>query len=66
MSAERELHGELRCPHCGSEDFESVENPFEVDLRCLRCGACWHVELGYMSRVRSRSPTANARLTNSK
>src|SRR5256885_1862160 len=38
----------LRCPACGSAQFEPViENPTdEVNFLCRGCKRCWHVELG--------------------
>ena len=49
------VRGLLRCPACDADAFEGVAVGFDVNLRCVACGACWHVELGYISRVDPRS-----------
>jgi len=43
-----------RCPECGSADLEPIValEAEEVNFLCGSCGRCWHVELGYVSRVR--------------
>lgn len=47
----RRLAGGFTCPHCGGSDFEAVTDGEDVNFLCLGCGLCWHVELGYVSRV---------------
>jgi hypothetical protein len=49
------VHGLFRCPACGAGAFEGVTVAFDVNLRCVTCGACWHVELGYISRIDPRT-----------
>lgn len=39
------------CPNCGSSRFEAVTDGDDVNFLCLSCALCWHVELGYVSRV---------------
>lgn len=41
------------CPACGADQFEPVvENgTSEVNLFCVACGRCWHVELGFVHRI---------------
>ena len=42
------------CPECGSADLEPIValEAEQVNFLCGACGRCWHVELGYVSRVR--------------
>jgi len=39
------------CPHCRSQSLEPVSDGFETNFFCTACARCWHVELGYVSRV---------------
>ena len=48
---ERTSVGLFACPRCEGEVHESVSDGETTNFRCLACGACWHVELGYISRV---------------
>ena len=43
-----------RCPGCGSDNLRTVADAESdgVDFCCGMCGAYWHVELGYVHRVR--------------
>ena len=43
--------GTFACPNCGASEFETVNDGDDVNFLCLSCGLCWHVELGYVSRV---------------
>jgi len=42
------------CPACGSADLEPIVaiDAEQVNFLCGTCGRCWHVELGFVSRVR--------------
>jgi nitroimidazol reductase NimA-like FMN-containing flavoprotein (pyridoxamine 5'-phosphate oxidase superfamily) len=40
------------CPRCGSIELGEVTNGETVNYLCSTCGACWHVELGWVRRVR--------------
>ena len=39
-----------RCPACAGA-LEAVSDDDETNLLCIECGRCWHLELGYVSRV---------------
>ena len=39
------------CPNCGSGQLESEFDGEFTNFRCRACGACWHWELNYISRV---------------
>lgn len=45
------MKGMLACGHCGGDDVEAVSDGTRTNLRCVACGACWHVELGWVSLV---------------
>ncbi len=40
-----------RCPACGDRELHAVTDGEMTNFLCERCGRCWHVELGYVSRV---------------
>ena len=42
------------CPTCSSPDLEPIValEAEQVHFLCNACGRCWHVELGYVHRVR--------------
>jgi hypothetical protein len=40
-----------RCPGCGADRLVVVLDVDEANFLCEACGRCWHVELGYVSRV---------------
>lgn len=39
------------CPRCGASAFLAVTDGDEVNFVCTECGACLHVELGYVAIV---------------
>lgn len=41
----------LVCPTCEHNVMEAVSDGEMTNFRCLSCGACWHIELGWVSRV---------------
>jgi DNA-directed RNA polymerase subunit RPC12/RpoP len=41
----------MRCPSCGQNVMEAVSDGEMTNFRCVTCGACWHIELGWVSRV---------------
>jgi hypothetical protein len=41
----------LTCQDCGLNVMEAVSDGEMTNFRCVSCGACWHVELGWVSRV---------------
>lgn len=41
----------LACADCGGDRMHAVYDGERTNFRCARCGACWHVELGFVSRV---------------
>lgn len=41
----------LACPACGGTDMEAVTDGEDTNFLCLACWRCWHVELGWASRV---------------
>ena len=45
----------VRCPECGSERVETVVevDTDDVHFFCDECARCWHVELGYVTRMAS-------------
>jgi transposase-like protein len=44
-------HGVVRCPTCGAEDLETVNDGDDTNFLCVACRSCWHVELGWVQRV---------------
>jgi uncharacterized Zn finger protein len=42
---------DLACNDCGAEGLVVVADGDLVDFRCPACGACWHMELGWVRRV---------------
>jgi hypothetical protein len=40
-----------RCPTCSSDALVAVLDVDEPNFFCPACGRCWHVELGFVSRV---------------
>ncbi len=42
------------CPGCNSTNLDPIVelDAEEVHFACADCGRCWHVELGYVRRVR--------------
>lgn len=47
-------HGVVSCPACSADDLEAVSDAEDTNFRCPSCGACWHVELGWVRRVDPR------------
>jgi hypothetical protein len=41
----------LTCADCGRDVMEAVSDGEMTNFRCLGCGACWRIELGWISRV---------------
>jgi hypothetical protein len=41
----------LMCPDCGGEVMEAVSDGEMTNFRCVGCGGCWRVELGWVSRI---------------
>jgi len=39
------------CPECGPVELFPVFDREVTNFLCPLCGSCWHVELGYISRV---------------
>ena len=40
-----------KCPGCDAHALVAVLDVDEPNFLCEACGRCWHVELGYVSRV---------------
>ena len=40
-----------RCPACSADELVAVVDVDEPNFLCQACGRCWHVELGFVSRV---------------
>jgi DNA-directed RNA polymerase subunit RPC12/RpoP len=45
------VDGLFACPDCGASTFDSVWDGEMTNFRCVSCHACWHLELGWTSRV---------------
>lgn len=43
------------CPACGAEELHAVVAAREVNFACAACGACWHLEFGWVHRVEPAS-----------
>jgi hypothetical protein len=43
----------LGCPDCGQDVMEAVSDGEMTNFWCVTCGACWRIELGWVSRVDS-------------
>lgn len=41
----------FECPDCGGDRLEAVSDGELTNFRCTSCGSCWHLELGWVSRV---------------
>jgi hypothetical protein len=41
----------FECPTCGAGRLEAVHNGERTNFRCAVCHDCWHLELGWVSRV---------------
>jgi hypothetical protein len=41
----------LRCPRCDAARLRAIADGEDVNFFCEGCGACWHVELGWVHRV---------------
>jgi hypothetical protein len=41
----------LTCQGCGLNVMEAVSDGEMTNFRCVACGACWHIELGWVRRV---------------
>lgn len=39
------------CPACGTEGLLPVRSGGAVNFACTTCGCCWHLELGWVSRL---------------
>lgn len=39
------------CPECGAAGLRAVTDGERTNFLCPSCGCCWHLELGYVSRV---------------
>jgi hypothetical protein len=39
------------CPECGEGHLVAMSNEEGTNLFCPTCATCWHVELGWVSRV---------------
>lgn len=39
------------CPACQVEGLQPTPAGGEVNFACTACGACWHLELGWVQRV---------------
>ena len=48
-----EVHSEQdnACPDCGGATFRFVSDGQMTNMVCTACFACWHPELGQVSRV---------------
>ena len=40
-----------RCPECGGGRLTAVSDGGRTNFFCEDCALCWHVELGWVSRV---------------
>ena len=40
-----------RCPACHATGLVTMTDVDETNFRCPNCGRCWHLGLGYVSRV---------------
>lgn len=40
-----------QCPACHEKDLQPVFDGEQIAFRCLACGSCWHVELGWVLAV---------------
>jgi hypothetical protein len=43
--------GLFECLACGGESFHAISVGEETNFRCTDCGACWHLEFGWVSPV---------------
>jgi len=49
--ADRTTTKVLTCPECGRDVMEAVSDGEMTNFRCVGCGMCWHIELGWVNRV---------------
>jgi hypothetical protein len=47
--------GFAACEACGSSNLQTVVDREDVNLLCRGCGRCWHIELGFVTRVNPRT-----------
>ena len=41
----------MTCPGCNAVGLLAVSDGWDTNFLCPTCGACWHFELGWISRV---------------